>query len=63
MRSQALGNAKGLTPEWIGARQGFIDQYGKWLTREEAWKVAKKAGQIKYSSGYCDGTLFSEDLY
>lgn len=26
--------------------QGFIDQHGTFLTREEAWKVASEAGQI-----------------
>lgn len=49
--------------EWIGAEQGFIDQYGQWMTREEAWKVAEVAKQIKYPSGWDKGTLYSEDLY
>lgn len=49
--------------EWAGAEQGFIDQWGQWMTREEAWEVAKSQGQIKYPNGVENGTLFSEDLY
>lgn len=63
MRDMALNGATKMPKEWGGAEQGFIDQAGTWLTREEAWVVAKKAGQIKYASGNTDGTLFSEDLY
>ena len=45
--------------------QGFIDQYGVFMTREEALKVATEAGQInvrrwKTSPAHL---LFSEDLY
>ncbi len=46
--------------------QGFIDQYGAFLNRQEAWKVAEAAGQIIRRVGGDDtdgGTLYSENLY
>ncbi|GAB1720891.1 MAG: hypothetical protein NTAFB09_26220 [Nitrosospira sp.] len=43
--------------------QGFIDQWGVFMTREEAWKVAEAAGQIKYRVGGDGKELFSENLY
>lgn len=48
--------------------QGFIDNQGKFLTREEAWIVAEKSGQIyKRVGGDMSinnvGKLFSENLY
>ena len=53
----------GMTNIFSDAVQGFIDQRGNFLTREEAWIVAEKAGQIIRRVGG-DGTkLFSENLY
>lgn len=50
--------------EWAGAEQGFIDQYGQFMTREEAWSVAERASQIKYANrSHEKGVLFSEDIY
>lgn len=46
--------------------QGFIDQHGKFLTREEAWVVAEAAGQIlrRYDGDTTNGgRLFSDNLY
>ena len=46
--------------------QGFVDNKYQFLTRQEAWKVAKAAGQIKYRCGGDEahgGTLYSENLY
>jgi len=46
--------------------QGFVDQYGVWMDRLEAWKVAEAAGQILYRCGgdtTNGGTLYSENLY
>lgn len=46
--------------------QGFIDQQGLFLNRNEAWKVAEAAGQIRRRVGGDDsdgGTLYSENLY
>lgn len=42
----------------IGTDQGFVDQWGVWMSREEAWVVAKAAGQIK--KVYTEGVLYSE---
>lgn len=44
------------------AEQGFIDQFGIFLTREEAFILAEEKGQIKEKPNV-RGTLFSEDLY
>jgi hypothetical protein len=43
--------------------QGFIDQWGEFMTREEAHKVAREQGQIRHRCGGDDGQLFSENLY
>lgn len=48
--------------KFTGYDQGFIDQWGRFYDRKEAWKVAKKNNQIKRISG-TEGTLYSEDLY
>lgn len=45
------------------AEQGFIDQRRNFLTRQEAWKLAKENGQIRYRCGGDNDTLFSENLY
>lgn len=46
----------------ISEDQGFIDQFKKYYTREEAWKIAEANGQIlrEVSS---PGELYSENLY
>lgn len=46
--------------------QGFVDNKYHFLTRQEAWKVAEAAGQIKRRCGgdtADGGTLYSENLY
>ena len=48
---------------WKNAEQGFIDNFGNFLTRQEAWIIAKKANQIKYRCGGDGIKLFSENLY
>ena len=55
--------AKKLGGKWTCAEQGFIDQYGSFLTREEAWKIAEKNGQIVRRCGGDGRELFSENLY
>lgn len=45
------------------SQQGFVDQYGVFLTREEAYVVAKRQSQIIRRCGGDDGRLFSENLY
>lgn len=46
--------------------QGFVDQWGIFMSRREAWGVATAAGQIVRRVGgdtTDDGTLYSENLY
>ena len=33
--------------EWENTEEGFIDQYGSFLTRSEAYHIATQSGQIK----------------
>jgi hypothetical protein len=61
MREQI--NASEGIASWRGAAQGFIDQFGDFLDREEAWIVAVDQNQIHRRCGGDDGTLFSENLY
>jgi len=49
---------------WRAADQGFLDQFGRFLTREEAWEIATAAGQIFRECGPPGGgCLYSEHLY
>lgn len=59
---RSMINQCGGRDAWLGCEQGFIDQFGRFMTREEAWIAAEKAGQIKreVSSPW---TLYSENLY
>lgn len=41
--------------------QGFYTSLGRFVSRTDAFLIAKEAGQIETSE--CTGTLFSEDLY
>lgn len=47
--------------------QGFVDKYGNFQTREEAWLIAEAAGQIRRRVGgdhaFGAGKLYSENLY
>lgn len=46
------------------AKQGFIDQWGEFMTRAEAFEVATAAGQIIKKTGNPKSKeLFSEDIY
>jgi len=52
--------------DFIGCEEGFIDNKYNFLDRLEAWKIAEKAGQIKYRCGSDTangGTLYSENLW
>lgn len=53
----------GTAPGAEAGVQGFLDQHGEFMTREEAHKVATEAGQIIRRCGGDDGRLFSENLY
>lgn len=43
--------------------QGFVDQFGNWLTRAEALEIARANDQIKRRCGGDDIALYSENLY
>lgn len=49
--------------DWGGAEQGFVDQYGRFMTREIALEVARSAGQIVRRVGGDETRLYSENLY
>jgi hypothetical protein len=61
MHSQILASNDDWTKSEID--QGFIDQRGAFLTRQEAYIIATERGQIKRRVGGDDGKLFSENLY
>lgn len=45
-----------------GKDQGFVDQFGVYMDRREAFAVAMKAGQI-INMNACTYELYSEGLY
>jgi hypothetical protein len=49
----------------IGEDQGFIDQFGDYHNREQAYLIAKIAGQLegREKTGSREASLYSEDLY
>lgn len=49
-------------PYWNNCEQGFIDQWGNFLTREEALIIAEDNKQIKKKCGN-PNILFSEDVW
>jgi hypothetical protein len=53
----------GTPRDWRSSRQGFIDQKGVFMTREEAWEVAVAAGQVRYGPHLGAGQLDSSDLF
>lgn len=62
----AQADATGLRDEGSKIRfeeQGFIDQYGNFLTRKEAKIIARKAGQIIAERDGGSSELFSEEIY
>ena len=46
-----------------GDDQGFVDQHGKYYTREEAWHIASKNNQLNRLLPGEEGVLYSENLY
>jgi len=48
---------------WKGCDQGFINQRGNFLTREDALKIALANGQRRKRCGGDERQLFSENLY
>ena len=43
--------------------QGFVDQFGEYMSRQVAWQVAEEAGQIIRRVGGDGHALYSENLY
>lgn len=61
MRDQIC--ARGGIQAWKGkCTQGFIDQFGRFHDRQEAWEIAVKEGQI-WRKVSTPGKLYSENLY
>lgn len=50
-------------PPPITGTQGFIDEKGNFLSREESRKMAIACGQVKEEYCISNRLLFSEDLY
>lgn len=61
MRAQ-IAASEGIK-SWRGAAQGFIDQFGDFLERDEACVVAKAQRQRRHRCGGDEKTLYSENLY
>jgi hypothetical protein len=70
-RAAVLAAAKtlGLAPAaiWRGMteeRQGFVTTHGRWLSRAEAWILAKRRGQLRRHRTRTGHTpeLYSEDV-
>ena len=61
MRAQI--NASEGSESWKGCEQGFIDQFGKFYSREEALDIARRNRQIIRRCGGDERQLFSENLY
>lgn len=59
----ALGGFK-LLREYAGDEyeQGFIDQYGTFHNRKEAWIIAERSNQIKFRDRLPTDELYSEHL-
>lgn len=49
--------------DWRRSEQGFVNSWGEFLSREDAWKVAELHGQIIKDQDWFPGLLHSEHLY
>ena len=49
--------------EYWDWEQGFVTNKYRFVSREEAWIIAEKQGQIIRDHKVCVGTLYSEHLY
>lgn len=50
-------------PNYAEDIQGFVDNYGDFLTRKEALKIALEKEQVLDVNDIRGGVLYSEDLY
>lgn len=55
--------ARGMSKTPMEHQQGFIDQHGAFMGREEAYNVAANANQPLIRPAFHPGVLFSENLY
>lgn len=64
---QAIGQSKNEDEEVetvVGHRQGFVDQWGNFVSRREAWDIALHQEQIvRTGPGFEGPDLYSENLY
>lgn len=64
LHMELICNVLGEKPGVMDVDQGFIDQWGNFIDREEAFLIALKQNQILEKSGNTNSLeLFSEDLY
>ena len=70
LADHTTGEGTVIENEWHRAEQGFIDQWGNFLTRREAWAIAAAQGQIirwvgnqEAGNVEADEDLYSENLY
>lgn len=56
-------NRKEMIEQKTDQDQGFVTSTGRYVSREEAWNIAKREGQIIDRDYQREGCLFSEDLY
>lgn len=61
MRQQIIAS-EGIDFWKVGTEQGFIDQFGGFLNREEAWIVAENQNQIRKQVS-TPGILYSENCW
>lgn len=61
-RALALYGLSPVDDSATGKDQGFVDEDGLFLDREQAWERACATGQ-RIGESVCPGTLFSEDLW
>lgn len=59
----AAGLMPALDSPDLEEHQGFLDAYGRYLTRAQAWVAAERSNQILPNRTGPAGILFSEDLY
>lgn len=52
-----------IVPSDTPIQQGFVDQFGVFMDRQEAYQVAEAAKQIIHKTPGPKNMLFSEDLY
>jgi hypothetical protein len=60
LMNEAIRKLPSYTTPW---KQGFIDQFGVFVDRQDAHRIATEADQIIRRCGGDENTLYSENLY